>query len=106
MSKLLKFVLLAIPVFAIGVYSSIKHDESIVDTHFKGVVIQIDWKSKNHGMPLIQVRATTGKVKKFHHYRINLSKSDLKVGDSFEKLKSSRFCLINNKEVECVSKNI
>jgi hypothetical protein len=98
--------MLAIPVFAIGIYSSIKSDESIVDLQFKGVVVYIDWESKNHGMPLIEIRAITGKVKKFHHYRINLSKSELKVGDDFEKLKGSRFCLINNKEVECIRKNI
>jgi hypothetical protein len=106
MSNFFKFILLAIPVFAIGIYSSIKGDESIVDSQFKGVVFQIDWESKNHGMPLIQIRAITGKVKKFHHYRINLSRTDLKVGDNFEKLKGSRFCLINNIEVECIRKNI
>jgi hypothetical protein len=106
MSNFLKFLLLTIPVFAIGIFSSIKNDESIADLRLKGVVVYIDWESKNHGMPLIEIQSITGKVKKFHHYRINLSKSELKVGDDFEKLKGSRFCLINNKEIECIRKNI
>jgi hypothetical protein len=106
MSKFSKFLLLAIPVFSLGIYSSLKHDESIVDSQFKGVVVSIDWESSNHNLPLIQIRAITGKVKKFHHYRINLTENTLKVGDDFEKAKGSRFCLINNVEIECIRKNI
>ena len=98
----LKFLLLAIPVLSIGIMMSIQDRNSIEDDHFSGIVRSIEWKSRNHEMPLIFIRNDKGRDFKFHHYRIALKPDQLKVGDHIAKEKGSLMCLINDKEFKCV----
>ena len=106
MTKFLKFLLIATPVIAIGIYSSIHDRYSVIDERFDGIVYHIDWKSKNHGMPLIEIKSRIGKVKKFHHFFISLTSDDIKVGDKFRKVSGSTNCFINDIEMECLEVDI
>lgn len=102
MSKFLKFVLLAIPIFCIGIVRShISHSAPVLFAA-SGKVEMIEWQLKNHGMPRIEIRLKNGELKRFSSARIILKPEDLKVGDSFEKASNSTFCQINNKEVRCI----
>ncbi|MET1257587.1 hypothetical protein [Aliikangiella maris] len=66
-----------------------------------GVVVDISWKSKNHGMPLILIKEQ-GELKSFSSERISLKEGQLNVGDSFNKKSGSKSCLINMKKIVCV----
>ncbi|MBE0388663.1 hypothetical protein PLUTE_a5240 [Pseudoalteromonas luteoviolacea DSM 6061] len=63
----------------------------------------IEWKSRNHGIPRIEIKLKNGKLKRFTSSRIILNSASVKVGDSFEKLKGSKYCLINREEIQCVN---
>ncbi len=102
MSKFLKFALLAIPVLSIGVYSSYQNHLSVISFEADGVVSYVAWDTKNHGMPLFEIKPEKGTVKKFHHQRIILHKDQIKIGDNFKKLAGSTNCLINNIQVPCI----
>ena len=98
----LKFAALAIPVFGIGVFESIRNDKSAERQGFSGFVTYIEWKSRNHGMPLIEISRANGTKTKFHHHLIILDSSQLNVGDSFSKEGGSKICKINNEPVQCL----
>jgi hypothetical protein len=102
MPNYLKFIALAIPVLGVGVFMSIRdHDEAEAQA-FSGQVSFIEWKSSNHGMPLIEISRSNGTKTKFHHYRIILDSSQLKVGDSIAKISGSKVCEINQISVPCI----
>jgi len=103
MPKFFKFILLAIPVLGFGVLNSIWDRNSPVRFSAKGIVTLIEWESRNHGVPRIEIKLKNGKLKRFSSYRIALNSSSVKLGDSFEKVTDSKVCLINNKEIECVN---
>ena len=69
---------------------------------FDGLVSSIDWESRNHGMPLIQVTHSNGTKVKFSSTRIILNSSNLKVGDSLAKVSGSKSCSINGDLVPCI----
>ena len=102
MSKFIKFVLLAIPIFCLGIVSSYISHSAPVQFAVSGKVELIEWQSKNHGIPRIEIRLKNGELKRFSSARIILKPEDLQVGDSFEKASNSMFCQINNKEVKCL----
>ncbi|KZZ50430.1 hypothetical protein A3759_17025 [Thalassolituus sp. HI0120] len=103
MPKFFKFVLLAIPILGLGLLNSIWDRNSPVRLSAKGSVALIEWESRNHGVPRIEIKLKNGKLKRFSSSRIILNPSLIKLGDSFEKVTDSKVCLINNKEVECVN---
>lgn len=67
-----------------------------------GIVTNINWKSQNHGMPVISI-SDNGEVKHFRSNRITLSAEDIKEGDTFEKAKGSKQCIINEYIVTCIN---
>lgn len=103
MSNFTRFVLLAIPVISLGIWSSIRDHNSPVRFSAKGTVELIEWESKNHGVPRLEIKLRNGKLKRFSSHRIILDSSLIKVGDSFEKYSESKHCLINDVEIQCVN---
>ncbi|OCQ23765.1 hypothetical protein A7985_07445 [Pseudoalteromonas luteoviolacea] len=103
MPKFAKFILLAIPTLGLGVLHSIWDRDSSVRFSAKGSVALIEWESRNHGIPRIEIKLKNGELKRFSSSRIILTSSSVKVGDSFEKLKGSNYCLINSEEILCVN---
>jgi hypothetical protein len=67
---------------------------------FDGKVVNIEWKSQNHGMPLVTLRTTVG-LESVQHYRL-LIDPRLKVGDNFSKAAGSRDCTVNGEARQCV----
>ena len=102
MPKFLKFIALAIPVLGVGVFMSVRDHDDAERQAFSGQVSFIEWKSSNHGMPLIEISRSNGTKIKFHHYRIILDSSQLKVGDSISKVSGSKLCEINQNPVRCI----
>ena len=102
MPKFVKFIALAIPVFGLGAYSSYRDYEEPMRFSAQGIASQIEWQSKNHGIPRIEIKLANGVTKRFSSTRIVLSPSLIAVGDNFAKHKNSKFCQINGKEVQCI----
>lgn len=102
MPNFLKFILLAIPVLGIGVFMSIRDYGEVERMAFSGWVSFIEWESRNHGMPLIEISRSNGTKVKFSSTRIILNATDLKVGDSIAKVSGSNTCEINEKPVLCI----
>ena len=102
MSKFLKFVLLAIPVLGVGIFNSYVDYNAPLKFAVSGKVETIEWQSRNHGMPRIEIRIKNGVIKRFSSTRIVLKPEDIGVGDLFVKATNSKFCQINNKEVKCI----
>ena len=98
----LKFIALAIPFLGLGLFASMRNDESAERQGFSGFVTYIEWKSRNHGMPLIEISRANGTKTKFHHHRIILDSSQLNLGDSFSKEGDSKICKINNEPIQCL----
>jgi hypothetical protein len=103
MPRSLKFILLAIPILGLGVLHSIWRYNNPVRFSAKGSVALIEWESRNHGEPRIEIKLKNGKLKRFSSSRIVLNASSIKLGDSFEKVTDSKKCLINKEELECVN---
>lgn len=102
MPNFLKFILLAILVLGIGVFMSMRDHDEAERLAFKGQVTFIEWKSRNHEMPLIEIARSNGTTFRFHHYRIILDSTQLKVGDTITKVGGSKMCEINEKSVPCI----
>jgi len=66
-----------------------------------GIVHSIEWKSKNHALPLIVIKMNN-KYKRFSSIGIILTQDTVKVGDQFQKEHKSRFCLINKQKIKCI----
>ncbi|MGY8870418.1 MAG: hypothetical protein ACKVJE_08270 [Pseudomonadales bacterium] len=81
---------------------SIKDHNEAERQGFSGWVSFIEWKSRNHGMPLIEVSRSNGTKIKFHHHRIILDSTQLKVGDLIAKVSGSKVCEINKSSVSCI----
>lgn len=90
------------PVLGIGVFMSTRDHDEVERQEFSGRVSFIEWESRNHGMPLIEVSRSNGTKIRFHHYRIILDTSQLKVGDLIAKASGSKICEINRKSVPCI----
>lgn len=102
MNDFLKFLALAIPFLGFFTVVGIQnHDEPIKES-FDGWVYHIVWKSRNHGMPLIEIKRKNGTIKKFHNSRIILNDSQLKVGDRFIKESDTKYCQVNRERVFCL----
>lgn len=97
---------MAIPILGFGVFESYLGHKEPESQSFDGWVSFVDWKSKNHGMPLIEIKRENGTVKRFHHSRIVLSSEQLNVGDRFIKESGSKYCDINGKAILCVNKHL
>ena len=102
MPNFFKFIALAIPVLCIGIYMSVRDHGAVERQAFSGRVSFIEWESRNHGMPLIEVSRSNGAKVKFHHHRIILDSSQLKVGDFIAKTSGSKVCEINKESVPCI----
>ena len=102
MSKFMKSIALAIPVLGVGIFMSVRDHSAVERLGFSGRVTFIEWKSRNHGMPLIEIGRDNATKTKFHDRRIILSSSQLKVGDLIIKEGGSKVCEINKKPVPCI----
>ncbi|MCL6417731.1 hypothetical protein MIB92_18875 [Aestuariirhabdus sp. Z084] len=102
MKKFLIFIAIAIPFFGLSIAMSIYQYNEPERQRFDGTVSLIDWKSSNHGMPLIEIKRNNGTTQRFHSTRILLNADHLKVGDQIIKESGSLNCLINETEVACV----
>lgn len=67
----------------------------------EGKVTEAKWNTTNHQMSLFEI-SEKYVVKKFHHYRVTLTPEQIKVGDSFKKVKGSNMCSINSVPIECI----
>lgn len=97
-----KFILLAVPIFSIGVFNSYLDYKEPVEKSIDAWVYHIDWKSKNHEIPLILLKRDNNTEQKFHHTRIILTSDNLKVGDHLIKKSGSKTCTINDNSVVCL----
>ena len=50
MSNFVKFIALVIPALSVGVFMSIRDYEEPERMAFNGLVLSIDWESRNHGI--------------------------------------------------------
>ncbi len=73
---------------------------------FEGVVTHIEWKTKNHALPLFKIEDANGSLYSLNNGELNLKKSQLHVGDAIIKGSGSRYCYINKVEFECVDEFI
>ncbi|WP_293752497.1 hypothetical protein [uncultured Paraglaciecola sp.] len=103
MSKFSKFMILAIPVLSFGIYMGYRSHMKPVEFSAEGVVSKINWKTKNHEMPLIEINDNNCRTKKFTSNRIVLSPDKLRVGDLFKKISGTQFCHINEVKLQCVN---
>jgi len=102
MNNFLKFIALSIPFLGFcAIVGILNHDEPMRES-FDGWVYHIVWKSKNHGMPLIEIKRKNGTIKKFHNSRIILNDSQLKIGDRFIKESDTKYCQVNRERVLCL----
>ena len=102
MPNFVKFIALAIPVLGIGVFMSIRDHGEPERISFSGRVSFIEWESRNHGIPLIEISRSNGTKLKFSSSRITLDSTQLKVGDLIAKVSGSKVCEINEKSVPCI----
>jgi len=103
MPNFIKFLMLAIPVLGVGAFMGYNDYMKPVGFSAQGTVTAINWKSRNHGMPVIDIVGNNGVTMQFSSNRITLESSQLKVGDSFKKVSSSKLCQINKNIVQCVN---
>jgi len=94
-------ILVIITLIVIAYFSNKSMRNESYNFSANGVVHSIDWKSKNHALPLIVIKINN-KYKRFSSTGIILTKDTVKVGDQFQKEKASRFCLINEQKTKCV----
>ena len=69
---------------------------------FDGEVESINWKSKNHGWPLIRIKEVNNRIVDFNHFKIILKAEDISVGDKIKKIEGEDMCLINNIKKKCL----
>jgi hypothetical protein len=67
---------------------------------FDGQVVNIEWQSQNHGMPLVTLRTHVG-FESVQHYRLVIDPR-LKVGDNFSKAARANNCTVNGEARQCV----
>lgn len=71
-----------------------------------GVVTHIEWKTKNHALPLFRIKGSDKSEIKLNDGELILTKGQLVVGDTISKKSGSRYCQINTEQVECVQEFI
>lgn len=103
MSKFMKFIVILVIALPIVIMIARSNHNEILHFKVNGVVTEIIWKSRNHGMPMIKIR-DGNKIKTFQSNRITLNDSNLKVGDKIIKASGSKVCQINNIELDCINK--
>jgi hypothetical protein len=108
MSKNLKAFLFFSTFFGIGIGVVLPyvHDSKYLAAEkleFEGFVEYIEWKTKNHALPLFIVKKQNGVTYRFNNGELNLSHGELKVGDKISKTLGSRYCIINSIKTECVN---
>ena len=99
----MKVFLVIVVIVSMTAFSMYSHRIEPVKQGFSGTVMDIQWKSSNHGMPLILVE-NEKKMKsyKFHNSRIILTSNDLQIGDNIIKLKESKDCVVNDVKIKCL----
>lgn len=100
--KFIAFFLMVAAVLGIGGLNSYFDYKEPESRSLDSWVTFIDWKSKNHGMPLILLTRKNGTKEKFHHTRIILAAEDLKIGDHLVKARNSKICEINGEPILCL----
>ncbi len=103
MPNLIKFMLLAIPVLGFGMFMGYQDYMIPVEFSAQGKVTSIEWKSSNHGMPIIEISRDNNVINIFSSNRITLNSTQIKVGDSFSKVGGSKACQINKRTLQCVN---
>lgn len=102
MSKLLRFLLLVIVLISFVIVMAKKNHNRIVAFEASGIVTEIEWQSRNHGMPIITIKEDK-KLVHFQSNRITLTPNNIKVGDRFVKVSHSKICEINEVEILCLN---
>ena len=103
MTRFFKFFLLALLLLPIAFIVFKCESNSTKNMKFDGEVVFIDWKSRNHNLPLIKIMDSSSKKEiTFSHYTIVLKEGDLLVGDQISKSKGSRECVVNEVAKKCI----
>lgn len=103
MIRFLKLVMLPIVLLPVAIFFAKRDVDSALNLGFDGEVIAINWKSRNHGLPLIEVRDfSNSKVIVFSHYKITLREGDLNIGDKISKVKGEKQCHVNGIPLKCI----
>jgi hypothetical protein len=68
-----------------------------------GQVVEAEWNTNNHNMPLFKIRESNGEVKEWQHYRVTLQPYQIKIGDQFIKEAGSTSCSINKTSIKCLN---
>lgn len=98
----LKFMLLVICFLPFVFFIAKKNHKEIEFFEASGKVVDIDWSSRDHGMPVITIK-DGHQLRQFKSNRITLNSNDISVGDDFVKVADSRECRINNKLIRCIN---
>jgi len=103
MSKFFRIIgmwLFVIIAGAIILLSFIRYDALYAkNLQVEGVVTSIEWKSKNHQLPIIVLLNESGKETVVSHSSVALNETNLKLGDKLVKNNGDEFCLVNGKRV-------
>lgn len=102
MPNFLKFICLAIPFFGFAIYVSYLQHGAPQRQAFEGWVYFVDWKSRNHEMPRIEISLRNSSIVIFSSPEIILDQTQLSVGDTVTKASGSKICVINGKPVQCL----
>ena len=94
----LVFVVFLLFGIAVSVWSAIAPVRMAVE----GIVWSVEWESRNHGIPLIEIKLKNGVVRQFTSHKISLSQGSIEKGDSFRKLSGSKNCFVTEIEVNCL----
>lgn len=101
MSDLSKFLIMCLCMTPVAGFLMYSDYTRATNFEAEGKVVEARWNTKNHQMSLFKIQ--NGNItKQLHHARVLLTQSQIKVGDTFKKVKGSNMCLINGTSIQCV----
>ena len=102
MKKVLQIITLCTLLSAIAIPVMILDSGEGERQAFSGWVTHIDWRSRNHGAPLVIVKRKNNTEIKFWPSGDLVDSSRLKLGDAISKMKGSKFCIVNGQPIGCI----
>lgn len=101
MPKILKFLFLFIAIAPIALFLMYQNYNDALDFRVDGKVVSIEWKSKNHQMPLFII-LESNTTRTFQSHRIMLTPEQIMVGDYIKKEAGSHYCFVNGNKILCI----
>ncbi len=96
-----KFVILFVVFIGLplAIFSIVMKNNEAKNFYADGFVVNVEWETRNHGAPLIEIQQINGEIKSINSTAVVLSEWQIKVGDSFRKDAGSLHCEINGRQI-------